>query len=134
MRAGPCRPRFGARSVQVEPLANGFETGALNVAIDPKTLALTVSDRQGRRIHTDAAKPMSFDGNGFTLRKTMPVGEQYYGLGDKTGPFDRRGASYVHWNTDAWGFDRGTDPIYKSIPFYDRERRRRRRLRPVPRQ
>ena len=28
----------------------------------------------------------------------------------KTGPFDRRGASYVNWNTDAWGFERGTDP------------------------
>ncbi len=39
-----------------------------------------------------------------------------YGFGDKTGPFNRRGASYVNWTTDAWGFDRGTDPIYKSIP------------------
>ena len=63
-----------ARSVRVEPLVNGFETGALNVAIDPETLALTVSDRQGRRIHADAAKPISFDGNAFTLRKAMPVG------------------------------------------------------------
>jgi alpha-glucosidase len=106
-----------AKSVRVEPLANGFETAALNVAINPKTLALTVSDRQGRRIHADAAKPIRFEGSAFTLSKTMPVGEQYYGLGDKTGPFNRRGASYVHWNTDAWGFDRGTDPIYKSIPF-----------------
>ena len=106
-----------AKSVPVEPLANGFETGALNVAIDPTTLSLTVSDRQGRRIHSDAPQPISFDGNRFTLRKAMPVGEQYFGLGDKTGPFNRRGASYVHWNTDAWGFDRGTDPIYKSIPF-----------------
>ena len=106
-----------ARSVRVEPLANGFETGALNVAINPETLALTVSDRHGRRIHADTPEPISFDGNAFTLRKAMPVGEQYYGLGDKTGPFNRRGASYVHWNTDAYGFDRGTDPIYKSIPF-----------------
>src|SRR5215218_2132248 len=106
-----------ARSVRVEPLVNGFKTGALNVAINPETLALTVSDREGRRIHADAPSPISFDGNKFTLRKAMPVGEQYYGLGDKTGPFNRRGASYVHWNTDAWGFDRGTDPIYKSIPF-----------------
>src|SRR5215218_8613432 len=105
------------RIVRVQPLVNGFETEALNVAIDPGTLALTVSDRQGRRIHADAPSPISFDGNKFTLRKAMPVGEQYYGLGDKTGPFNRRGASYVHWNTDAYGFDRGTDPIYKSIPF-----------------
>lgn len=106
-----------AKSVPVQPLANGFETAALSVAIDPGTLALTVSDRQGRRIHADPPNAFSFDGSKFTLRKAMPAGEQYYGLGDKTGPFNRRGASYVHWNTDAWGFDRGTDPIYKSIPF-----------------
>ncbi|HEU4499923.1 MAG TPA: TIM-barrel domain-containing protein, partial [Sphingomicrobium sp.] len=106
-----------AKSVPVQPLANGFETAALSVAIDPGTLALTVSDRQGRRIHADPPNAFSFDGSKFTLRKALPVGEQYYGLGDKTGPFNRRGASYVHWNTDAWGFDRGTDPIYKSIPF-----------------
>ena len=106
-----------AKSVRVHSLVNGFETGALIVAINPETLALTVSDRQGRRIHADAPKPISFDGNAFTLRKAMPVGEQYFGLGDKTGPFNRRGASYVNWNTDAYGFDRGTDPIYKSIPF-----------------
>ena len=106
-----------AKSVQVQQLTHGFETSALSVSIDPETLALTIGDKQGRAIHTDAAQPLSFDGNGFTLRKTMPVREQYYGLGDKTGPFNRRGASYVHWNTDAWGFDRGTDPIYKSVPF-----------------
>ena len=106
-----------AKSVRVQQLAHGFETSALSISIDPATLALTISDKQGRAIHTDAAQPLSFDGNGFTLRKTMPVGEQYYGLGDKTGPFNRRGASYVNWNTDAWGFDRGTDPIYKSVPF-----------------
>ena len=106
-----------AKSVRVQQLVNGFETSLLNVFIDPATLALTIIDKQGRRIHTDAARPLSFEGSHFTLRKAMAAGEQYYGLGDKTGPFNRRGASYVQWNTDAWGFDRGTDPIYKSIPF-----------------
>ncbi|MFK5221731.1 alpha-glucosidase, partial [Lactobacillus helveticus] len=32
--------------------------------------------------------------------------------------FDRRGASYVNWNTDQYGFAATTDPLYKSIPFY----------------
>jgi alpha-glucosidase len=106
------------RSVQVEPLAYGFQTRSLMVNIDPKTLRLTVNDLSGKLVHADAAQPLSFGEKGFTLRKTMPVGERYYGMGDKTGPFDRRGASYVNWNTDAWGFERGTDPIYKSIPFF----------------
>lgn len=104
--------------VNVQRVSGGFQTGSLSVRIDPANLRLTVTDRQGRTIVDDAAGAMSLDGNRFTLRKAMPLGEQYYGLGDKTGPFNRRGASYVNWTTDAWGFDRGTDPIYKSIPFY----------------
>ncbi|HEU0284368.1 MAG TPA: TIM-barrel domain-containing protein, partial [Sphingomicrobium sp.] len=106
-----------AKSAKVQTDENGLRTAVLAVRIDPSTLALTVTDLKGRTIHADAATPLNFDGSRFTLRKAMPVGEQYFGLGDKTGPFNRRGASYVHWNTDAWGFDRGTDPIYKSIPF-----------------
>ena len=105
--------------VAVQPLAGGFETAAVVVAIDPKSLALTVSDRQGRTIHR-RHEPMR---SGLTAKASRCArrcrrASNYYGLGDKTGPFDRRGASYVNWNTDAWGFDRGTDPIYKSIPFY----------------
>jgi alpha-glucosidase len=106
------------KSVDVQRVSGGFQTGSLSVRIDPANLRLTVTDLQGRKIVDDVAGVMSFDGNRFTLRKAMPAGEQYYGLGDKTGPFNRRGASYVNWTTDAWGFDRGTDPIYKSIPFY----------------
>jgi alpha-glucosidase len=97
---------------------NGLETALLAANVDPRTLGLTVSNSNGQTILADASASVSFNGDAFTLRKSMPVGERYYGLGDKTGPFDRRGASYVNWTTDAWGFDRGTDPIYKSIPFF----------------
>lgn len=107
-----------AKSVRVAPLADGFATRALRVHVDPATLRLSIDDAAGKRITTDLADPVKLDGSGFTLRKAMPVGEQYFGLGDKTGPFDRRGASYVNWNTDSFGFGPATDPIYKSIPFF----------------
>ena len=107
-----------SKGVDVELTGNGFLTGALDVRIGQDSLGLDISDRNARFIQRDPANAVSFDGQGFTLRKRMQPPEQYYGLGDKTGPFNRRGASYVNWNTDAWGFDRGTDPIYKSIPFY----------------
>jgi len=97
---------------------NGFQTSALVININPDTLRLTVSDPKGRIIVTDAEGAIGIAGEKFALRKAMQPEEQYYALGDKTGPFNRRGADYVNWNTDAWGFDRGTDPIYKSIPFY----------------
>ena len=86
--------------------------------VDPRTLQLVVSDLQGRTIVADSPDGMRFEGRGFTLRKSLPIGEHIYGLGDKTGALDRRGETFVDWNTDAFGFAPSTDPIYKSIPFY----------------
>lgn len=102
----------------VQPTADGFRTAAVDVHLNPSTLALAVSDLQGREIVSDGAQPITITGNGFSLRKVLRTGERIYGLGDKTGNFDRRGQSFVDWNTDAYGFQRDTDPIYKSIPFY----------------
>jgi alpha-glucosidase len=112
-------PEVRAQRAAIAPTANGFVTGAIRIAVDPATLALTVSDLSGKPIVTDAAEPISFDGRAFTLRKQLPAGERIYGLGDKTGgKLDRRGKSYVDWTTDSYGFDSSTDPIYKSIPFF----------------
>jgi alpha-glucosidase len=106
-----------ASRVRVIPAPNGFRTAALAVQIDPRTLRLTVADAQGRPLVTDVATTLRA-GQGFSLRTALRPGERIYGLGDKTGNFDRNGQSFVDWNTDAWGFNRATDPIYKSIPFY----------------
>jgi alpha-glucosidase len=111
-------PAMRAKRAPVIAAMNGFSTPALRVSVDPATLRLTVTDLAGKVITSDDLAPLKTDGNSFTLRKTMPVGEHYFGLGDKTGPFDRRGASYANWNTDAYGFGPATDPIYKSIPFF----------------
>jgi alpha-glucosidase len=106
------------RRATITPIEGGFATSALRVRIDPATLRLSVTDRDGKPITSDAADPVRLTGRGFELRKALPAGEHLYGLGDKTGPYDRRGASYVNWATDAFGFSATTDPIYKSIPFY----------------
>ncbi|MEO7277138.1 MAG: TIM-barrel domain-containing protein [Sphingomicrobium sp.] len=107
-----------ARSVAVTADSGGFHTSDLVVQVDGDSLNVRITDRAGRPILADARDPVSFKGSSFTLAKTLRPGEHIYGLGDKTGNFDRAGQSFVDWNTDAWGFDRGTDPIYKSIPFY----------------
>ena len=91
-------------------------TSALVVRIDKQTLAVTVTDPQGRVIVADA-RPLSYDGKAFRLHKAIPADEHYFGLGDKTGPMDRRGESFVLWNTDAYGYGTNGDPVYKSIPF-----------------
>jgi alpha-glucosidase len=102
----------------VRPTTDGFATDALAIHIDPSTLALNVTDLAGRTIVADAPDALRFDGHGFTLRKTLQIDQHIFGLGDKTGALDRRGGTFVDWNTDAFGFAPSSDPIYKSIPFY----------------
>ncbi|MGR6327661.1 TIM-barrel domain-containing protein [Sphingomonas sp. XXL09] len=101
---------------RVTPTADGFTTAALRVAFAADG-RMTVTDPAGKVISADAA-PFRRDGKGFGFAKAMPQGEHYFGLGDKTGGLDRRGKSFVDWNTDAFGFTSAEDPIYKSIPFF----------------
>ncbi len=113
-------PKLRAGTVPLDVATTGttttLRTSAIVVTVDNSTLAVTVSDTQGRVIVADA-RPVTFDGKSFLIRKAMPTDEHYFGLGDKTGPLDRRGESFALWNTDAYGFGTNGDPIYKSIPF-----------------
>lgn len=111
-------PSIRHQRAVVRPTPDGFTTGALEVHVIPLTLSLIVTDRGGREIVADGDEPITVTGTRFTLKKVLRQNERIYGLGDKTGNFDRRGQSFVDWNTDAYGFGRATDPIYKSIPFY----------------
>ena len=93
-------------------------TSALVVHLDTQSLAMTVTDLKGRVILADAkGAPLAFENGGFRLRKAMPVDAHYFGLGDKTGPLDRRDQAFSLWDTDNFGFASTTDPIYKAIPF-----------------
>ena len=96
----------------------GFRTAALEVRIEKDPLRIVISDRSGNVISSDAVgRPVRFQAGGFTVYKQMPSSEHYFGLGDKTGQFDRREQAYTLWNTDI-GPQESIDPIYKSIPFF----------------
>ena len=95
----------------------GFRTAALTVAIDPQTLEMTVRDLDANIVSQDA-RPIRFDGTEFRIYKTMPLDEHFFGLGDRTGPLDRRNEAFTLWNTDAYRFQESTDPIYKAIPYF----------------
>lgn len=108
-----------SRHAAVTQLQSGFATQSVRVSVDPSSLGINVTDRTGKMIVGDASNPLTLSGRAFALRKALPAGERIFGLGDKTGgTLDRRGKSYVDWNTDSYGFDSSTDPIYKSIPFF----------------
>ena len=95
----------------------GFRTKSMQVQIARSDLRMTIRDLAGNVVQQDAL-PVHFDGESFRIYKTMPLDEHYFGLGDKTGPLDRRDEAFSDWNTDAYRFQESTDPIYKSIPFF----------------
>jgi alpha-glucosidase len=98
--------------------AVGFKTAKLIVSVDRATAALKVTDLEGLIVSQDEpGRPAEYHGKAFRVTKVSPPNEHYFALGDKPGGLDRRNQSYTLWNTDAFGFQESTDPIYKSIPF-----------------
>ena len=96
-----------------------FHTGAVEVRAYFSPVRLVFLDRDGRIISQDEPRyPLSVNGRAFRVWKTMPENEHYFGLGDKTGPLDHRNLAFTMWNTDAFGWQESTDPLYKDIPFF----------------
>src|SRR6266568_411139 len=96
-----------------------LSTGALQVRIQKSPLRVQFLDFGGQVISQDqASDPVVFDGHAFRVRKSMPIDEHYFGLGDKAGPIDHRDQAFTMWNTDAYGWVNATDPLYKTIPFF----------------
>ncbi|MFA7568142.1 MAG: TIM-barrel domain-containing protein, partial [Alkalispirochaeta sp.] len=54
--------------------------------------------------------------DGFLISVPLGRGNRVYGLGEKTGGLDKRGRSWVMWNTDDPLHTAGKDPLYQSIP------------------
>jgi alpha-glucosidase len=116
-------PSARTASVAVAPESDtetvGFATAKLRVRVKKDPLEITVTDLAGHVISQDLpGRPIEFHGKAFRVYHASPADEHYFGLGDKPGPLDRRNQSFVDWNTDAFGWQESTDPIYKSIPYF----------------
>jgi alpha-glucosidase len=111
-----------SKSVDVQPIQDaasvGFRTATLDVRVESSPLRVIIRDLAGSVISADAVgRPVKFQLDGFSISKQMPADEHYFGLGDKTGSFDRRNQAYTLWNTDI-GPQESVDPLYKSVPFF----------------
>jgi alpha-glucosidase len=94
----------------------GFRTASLRVLCDAN-LRLTVTDLAGKILQQDT-HPIAWQGHSFHIYKQKFQDSHFFGLGDKPGPLDRAGEAFTMWNTDSFGFQESTDPIYKSIPYF----------------
>ena len=116
-------PDSRTSTANVTPESNssavGFKTAKLHVAIRKDPFGLTVTDLAGHVIAEDLpGRPIEYHGASFRVYLKSPAEEHYFGLGDKPGPLDRRNEAFTDWNTDAFGWQESTDPIYKSIPYF----------------
>jgi alpha-glucosidase len=108
-------------SFQLEETGDGVRLVMSRVTVEIRKSPLLISflDPSGRVLSADSPRgPMASDGSSVRVWKTMPDGEFYYGLGDKAGPMNRRGRAFSMWNTDVFGWQESTDPLYKTIPFF----------------
>jgi len=111
-----------------QPVAFTLEEHADQLVVKTSTVHLVMSraplrfsfyNDKGQLINADdPAFGTSWNGEQVTAYKTLQPGERFIGLGEKTGPLDRRGNGYTNWNTDAFAYGSGADPLYSTLPFY----------------
>ena len=93
--------------------------GDVNVVVNKMPLLINFVNSAGVPVLEDQpTMPMAWNGDSVHVWKRMPLDENYYGLGDKAGRMNRRNRSFTMWNTDEFGWQESTDPLYKTIPFF----------------
>ncbi|HEX3775828.1 MAG TPA: glycoside hydrolase family 31 protein [Polyangiaceae bacterium] len=119
-----------------------LETAELSLVITKSSFGLAVFRADGSVVFEDAlgASGQSLGylslNDSFILTRRIARHDAIYGLGEKTGGFNRRGRNFILWNTDVLakdvlalnrlseadqsltGFSTNFDPYYTSIPFF----------------
>ena len=93
--------------------------GNVVATIQRSPLLINFCDPAGNVLLADEPNlPMAWNGRRVHAWKKMPADENYFGLGDKAGPMNRRNRAFTDWNTDEFGLQESSDPLYKTIPFF----------------
>ncbi|MFY0624687.1 MAG: glycoside hydrolase family 31 protein [Reichenbachiella sp.] len=96
-----------------------ISTDMVEVTIEKCPFRISFRNKRGEVINEDEASfGTSWIGDQVTTYKKLQPNEKFIGLGEKTGPLNKKGMGFQNWNTDHFGYDVTTDPIYCSIPFY----------------
>lgn len=109
----------GNINVNDEPSSYEIYTSRLRIRMNKNPMQLQIFDKWQKLLFSD------FKGIGHisdsTAKKAYKVlrnDEQFFGLGEKSGPLNRRGRAYKMWNSDRPCYSTTEDPLYKSIPFF----------------
>ncbi|MDH4057543.1 MAG: glycoside hydrolase family 31 protein [Cyclobacteriaceae bacterium] len=95
-----------------------LKSASLHIQVSKNPIRISFLNNKDEVINADDSLGTSWNGEQVTTYKKIQEGERFIGLGEKIGPLDRRGQGYTNWNTDAYGYHSGTDPLYCTTPFY----------------
>ena len=115
------QPKLPANSVRMTQSATALKLtdGNVNLTVNKSNGIISILQATGETLLADQPDhPATWSGTGFRIYKTMTPLEAFFGLGDKSDGMNHRGYAYTNWNTDAFDWQQGTDPLYKSIPFF----------------
>jgi len=96
-----------------------INTSALTLRVSKSPLRFNFYTADGNALSEDDERfgVTWQDSKVINYRKLYPD-EKFIGLGEKTGNLNRRGSSYINWNTDAPLHGVDADPLYKTFPFF----------------
>lgn len=104
--------------VSSSPAFLEIKTGEGIVRVSKNPIRISFHDPSGAVINRDDKRGMAWDGKEVRVWKEMPLGEFYYGFGEKSGRLNKRETHLTMWNSDIPGYKADTDPLYESIPFF----------------
>lgn len=112
----PEKPEFEVKETEDMLI---LKTAKIKVLICRKPLRISFCDLEGNFLNEDdCALGSGWIGDTVATYKALKEDEKFIGLGEKTGPLNRRGNAYTHWNTDHFAYPTEADPLYCSTPFY----------------
>lgn len=113
-----------AAAFTVENGQSTIATTALRVTIHHAPFRVAFATRDGKSLDEDHARGTAVGASGGgRVFKRLRDDESVYGFGEKIGPLNKRGwklggYSFTMWNSDTFGYNESTDPLYVSVPFY----------------
>jgi alpha-glucosidase len=94
-------------------------TDSLKIVVQKKPLRIDFFNSKGEWLDGDEPSlGISRQGKEITSFRKLTNDEKFIGLGEKTGPLNRREQSYINWNTDAPGYGMNADPLYSTLPYF----------------
>jgi len=94
-------------------------TSELKLRISKAPLRFNFYTLDGKVLSEDDARfGVNWQGTRVVNYRKLYKDEKFIGLGEKTGDLNRRGSSYVNWNSDVPDHTPKSDPLYETFPFF----------------